>query len=89
MYKDFFEGPYQQTPPIVKPLSIRILIKVLIWTSLIGLGVFSFIFPPLGIPLAVLMYHSGKKRYALFPTLGILALIFLNLYNQIMILLTR
>lgn len=89
MYRDFFESQYPQTPPIVKPLSIRILVKVLIWTSLIGLGVFSFIFPPLGIPLAVLLYHSGKKRYAIFPTLGILALIFLNLYNQIMILLTR
>lgn len=89
MYKDFFESQYPQAPPIVKPLSIRILVKVLIWTSLIGLGVFSFIFPPLGIPLAVLLYHSGKKRYAIFPTLGILALIFLNLYNQIMILLTR
>ena len=88
MQRDFF-GDQNLTNPPEKNLLLKISKGLLVWTILIGLGILSFIFPPIGIPLAVLLYHNGKKIYALFPTLGILLLIFFQLYNQLMILLTR
>lgn len=88
MQRDFFGGEnINRTSKSNLPL--RILKGVLLWAFLFALGIFSFIFPPIGIPFAVLLYHNGKKIYALFPTLGILLLIFFQLYNQLMLLLTR
>jgi hypothetical protein len=90
MYKDFFEGSAAlPTEKVLKPLYVRVLLRTLFWLFLLGLGIFSFIFPPLGIPIAVLLYHNGKKRYAIFPTLGVVLLVIFTLFNQLMTLLTR
>jgi len=89
MQREFFQA--QTTPETItpKPRHVKIMLGILWWSFLILLGVLSFLFPPIGLPVAVLLYHNGKKIYALFPTLGILLLIFFQLYNQLMILLTR
>lgn len=89
MQKDIFGFGQPQQEPSFKPLWLRVTRGVLWWIFLFFLGIFSFIFPPLGIPAAVLLYHNGKKIYALFPTLGVLALVFFQLFNQLLILLTR
>lgn len=88
MQRDFF-GEAKLIKTKEKPLTLKIVKGLLLWVFLVGLGFVSFIFPPIGIPLAVLLYHNGKKIYAIFPTLGILLLIFFQIYNQLMILLTR
>lgn len=88
MQRDFF-GEAKLIKTKEKPLTLKIVMGLLLWVFLVGLGFVSFIFPPIGIPLAVLLYHNGKKIYAIFPTLGILLLIFFQIYNQLMILLTR
>lgn len=56
--------------------------------GLLLLGFVSFLFPPVGLPIGILMFHSTKKHYALFPLGGVLILIFITLFNNLMILIT-
>lgn len=57
-----------------------------IYSGLIFLGIASFAFPPVGLPVGILMFHSTKRHYALFPLVGVLALVFFTVYNNLFIL---
>lgn len=61
---------------------------VFTYVGLLLLGFVSFLFPPVGLPIGILMFHSTKKHYALFPLAGVLLLVFFTLFNNLSILFT-
>jgi len=65
---------------------VRIVQIFVTYLGLLFLGFISFLFPPIGLPIGILMFHSTKKHYALFPLAGVLLLVFFTLYNNLMIL---
>lgn len=71
-----------------RPWPIILMHFILIYSGLVLLGFVSFLFPPVGLPIGILMFHSTKKHYALFPLAGVLLLVFFTLFNNLAILFT-
>jgi len=81
---------FKPTPKPVKdrPWPVIVMQKILIYVGLIFLGFVSFLFPPVGLPIGILMFHTTKKHYALFPLAGVLFLVFFTLFNNLAILIS-